>query len=235
MCGRFTHLYRWSELHRLMTLTSEPVDIRPRYNVAPSQEAPVVVPDAATGPPGRALKLFRWGLVPSWAEDPRIGNTMINARAEGLQSRRAFGPALRSRRCIVPISGFYEWSGTPRNKRPHYISGATGDPLLLAGLWERWTPQPTAPPLQTFTIITTAPNAVMARLHDRMPAILNVEQAAMWLDASFEDASRLTGLLAPCGDDVLTVRPVSPRVNSPRHDDPGCVDDPPPAAPTLFG
>lgn len=237
MCGRFTHLYRWSELHRLMTLTSSEVELPARYNVAPTQNAPVVIADPENCGSGRRMALFRWGLVPAWADDERIGNTMINARAEGIQGRRAFGSALRTRRCIVPVSGFYEWkkANAYGPKQPYYITASDGSILLFAGLWERWSPPDDAAPLHTFTIITTAANRMMSALHDRMPAILDPRRAATWLDTSVDDTARLTDLLVPSAEDVLTSRAVSMRVNSPRHDDARCLDEAPPAPPTLFG
>jgi putative SOS response-associated peptidase YedK len=244
MCGRFTHRYTWAELHRLLRLVSPPIEPLPRYNVAPTQLAPVVravmgvsgEPGAAgTGAGGgRTLGMLRWGLIPSWANDERIGASLINARAEGIESKPSFRAALTRRRCIVPVSGFYEWQPPPPHaattklaKQPYYIHAADeSEPLLLAGLWESWRPPAGGETVETFTVITTTPNEVMAPLHNRMPVILDEEGVDRWLapgPTSREDVPRLLALLRPCAAERLVTRAVSARVNSPRNDDVGCV------------
>lgn len=236
MCGRFTHLYTWAQLHKLMTLTSPPIELPLRFNVAPMQMAPVV--RAEDG--GRALDMLRWGLVPSWAKDEGIASSLINARAETVASKPAFRAAFKRRRCVVPASGFYEWQQAPvaeeglfgvtrgkPAKRPHYITRADGQPMIFAGLWESWrdpgAPEGTSAPLvETFTIITCEPNAMMSRLHDRMPVILDLPDLARWLDPG-SDAESVARLLGPFPADRMTAHPVSTRVNSPRNDDAECL------------
>lgn len=221
MCGRFTYRFTWKQLHRLMELTTwSDQDLQPRYNVAPTQTAPVVRP-AADG--GREGALLRWGLIPFWADDISIGNRMINARAETIASSGAFKHALKRRRCLVPVSGFYEWRKVPnsRHKRPYLIAPASGDILALAALWERWN-SPDGP-LDSFTIITTTPNDAIRPIHDRMPAILPSEAWSSWLSPETDPAAA-QAMLGPCPSKRLALVPVSTRVNSPAHDDPSCFE-----------
>lgn len=230
MCGRYTILFKWKELHRLMRLSTPPAEWPVRFNVAPTQVAPVVRADDA-GP--RSLSMLRWGLVPFWAKDLKIGASMINARAEGIEVKPAFRAALKKRRCIVPVSGFYEWMklADGKSKQPHYITSSDGEPIAFAGLWERWAPPEDrdgvgaggGAAVETFTIITTTPNRMMASLHDRMPVVLSQSDFDRWLDPQNQDAAGLLPLLAPCADDTLIHFPVSTLVNSPRNDDPACI------------
>jgi putative SOS response-associated peptidase YedK len=222
MCGRFTHLYKWRQLHRLLALLTPEDQIPIRYNVAPSQTAPVVVHDPALG--GHALRMMRWGLVPSWAKDEGIGGSLVNARAEGIEGKPSFRAAFKRRRCLVPISGFYEWQKVEgsRAKRPHYIAPADGEPWLVAGLWEVWN-APDGSALESFTIVTTEPNALMAGLHNRMPVILSADDARRWTHPDSVDAAVLAGLLRPCPDAGMVATPVSTVVNSPRHDSADCI------------
>lgn len=218
MCGRYTHLLTWAQLHRLLRLTSDPIDLPRRYNIAPTQEAPVV----RTSPDGgRAAHLLRWGLVPSWAKDLSIGNTMINARGETLATKPAFRVAFRKRRCVVPASGFYEWKKMEgsKTKQPFYITSSDEGPLMFGGLWESWT-SPEGEIVRTFTIITTTPNEMMAEIHDRMPLILDASDTDRWLDPKVEDASDLIRSFPP---ELMLAKPVSTLVNSPRNDVPECV------------
>jgi putative SOS response-associated peptidase YedK len=225
MCGRYTHLYTWAQLHQLSTLTTPPVEIPLSYNVAPTQTAPVIRMD---GPGARQLDMFRWGLIPSWAKDTAIGGSLINARAETIQEKPAFRAAFKARRCLVPISGFYEWKKIEGEKRkqPYYITGADERPLLLAGLYEHWKGEGG---IDSFTIITTSPNELMAKLHDRMPVILGPEQIDAWL----ESAEPPVHLLGQYPSELLMCREVSTRVNSPRNNDAGCIE-PDSHSETLF-
>ena len=220
MCARYNlhsnqqalaKFFEVSPPHPLVTLPL------PNFNVAPTQEAPVVV----DGP--RRLEVMRWGLVPSWAKDPRIGRRTINARAETLADKPAFRAAFRARRCLVPADGFYEWTGPRGNRRPLNIHRADGHPLALAGLWESH-----AEFGPTFTIITTAPNAYMADFHHRMPAILEKNDWDAWLAADDEDPAWRAALLGPAADHLLTSYPVSPAVNSVANNRPELIE---PAAP----
>lgn len=221
MCGRFTHRYTWQQLHRLLSLTSPPAELPFRYNVAPMQKAPVVRMESGSMP-GRSAAVLQWGLVPSWAENPSIGSSLINARAETAATKPAFLAAFRQRRCVVPVSGFYEWRGPKGSKgrQPFYISPTKGDDssiLCLAGLWERWQPRD-GESLETFTIITTDANAWMRPLHDRMPVILAAGDVDAWLDPKMP-VERAGGLLQPAPDGLLQRWPVSTRVNGTRLDD----------------
>lgn len=222
MCGRFTHLYSWAQLHRLMRLTSVPEQpLEHRYNLAPQQMAPVVVQRRGA----RTIELMRWGLVPPWAKDPSIGQRTINARSETAPRLPAFRAAFRSRRCVVPMSGFYEWQKTAAGKHAWYIEPAGDDaPLLAAGLWESWTGQ-SGVPLQTFTVLTTRPNELMAGLHDRMPALLAPEPAHRWLDESLP-VEAAEALLGPCPAAALRALRVGAWVNTPAHEGPRCLAPP---------
>lgn len=200
----------------------------PRYNIAPTQ----VVPILRLGDDGqREIVPARWGLVPAWAEDPAIGSRMINARAETAGQKPAFRSALKRRRCIVPASGFYEWQKTEGSgtKQPWFIHRVGGGVLAMAGLWERWDRGDE--PLESFTILTTSPNALMERLHDRMPVLLEPQEHARWLDAG-ADADEIASMLDAAPDGALEARRVSTRVNSPRNDDPTLIQG---DTPGLFG
>lgn len=206
MCARYNlhsdqnALAAFFETSPSETLVTLPL---PNFNVAPTQQVPVVV----EGP--RRFEVMRWGLVPFWARDHRIGRRTINARAETLIDKPAFRAAFRARRCLVPADGFYEWTG-PRGKRqPLNVHRADEHPLALAGLWESHAEYGS-----TFTIVTTAPNAYMAAFHHRMPAILERNDWDAWLSAEDEDPAWRTSLLRPAADHVLTSHPVSPAVNS---------------------
>lgn len=231
MCGRFTLATPGSELQRRFGLP-EPPELRPRYNIAPTQSIAIVRRHDS----GRELALVRWGLVPSWADDPGIGSRMINARAETVAEKPAFRAAFRKRRCLVPADGFYEWQARDGRKQPFLIRRRDHAPFAFAGLWEHWEgpkgrpDQRAEPSLQTATLITTRANAVLEPLHERMPVILDPADYDLWLDPAAPWQMAET-LLRPCRDDALESEPVSTRVNSVRHDDPACVapvtDEPP--------
>ena len=200
-----------------------PRQLEPRFNIAPTQMVPIV-----RDVPGRPLQIMRetdgtrelvtahWGLIPAWARDAAIGSKMINARAESVAEKPAFRAAFRARRCIVPASGFYEWRRRGSGpKQPYLIRRKDGAPMGFAGLWESWTDPQTGEVTTTCTIITCAPNALMAELHDRMPVILDPAEYGAWLDP----AQGGLELLRPCPEDWLEAMPVSTRVNSPRNDD----------------
>lgn len=235
MCGRFTHLYTWRQLHRLMTLTS-PVELPARYNVAPGQRAPVV---RAVGG-GNDAALLRWGLLPAWAKDERFGYRTINARSETVRTAPAFRAAFKSRRCIVPVSGFYEWRKQPGAKRPLYFTPTESDVFALAGLWECWR-NDAGVEIETFTILTTVANEFMREIHDRMPVILGPAEFAEWLGGEPIDDSRAIELFAPCGPGEIRYWPVGTRVNSPKNDDASLIAPAPEAGggetipPGLFG
>ncbi|HVE82456.1 MAG TPA: SOS response-associated peptidase [Myxococcales bacterium] len=217
MCGRVTCRTTSKELQRAFELAFEPLDLRPRYNIAPSQPLPAVVRR-----PDRVLQHFRWGLIPAWASDEKIGNRMINARAETLGQK--FRDALELRRCLVAVDGFYEWKaeGAKQPKTPMYIHLKSGGPFGIAGLWERWK-SPAGEVVESCTIITVPPNPMMKGIHNRMPAILTPDQYEAWLDPKLRDADRLAEMLRPYGGGDLEAYSVSQAVNSPANEGPECV------------
>ncbi len=222
MCGRFTQTTPAQELKKLLRFVEQP-NLEPRYNIAPTQDVPVL--RQRRNPAGeRTLQNLRWGLVPPWAEDLKLGAKMINARAETLFEKPAFRKAARARRCIVPTDGFYEWQGEGAGKQPYFISRRDRLPFAFAGVWERWTapaPQSGEPAyVDSFSIVTTDANAVLKPLHHRMPVILSGEALDAWLDPG-TDAAVLPGLLRPAADDLLDFHPVGREVNAARAEGPG--------------
>ena len=212
MCGRYSLTTPVEAVGRLFEVAERP-NLPPRYNIAPSQEAPVVRADAAGG---RVLAPMRWGLIPSWAKEAKIGYRMINARAETVAEKPAFRSAFRHRRCLVPADGFYEWRKLGATKQPYRITRADGVPFAFAGLWERWR-APDGAVIDSFTIITTVANDLLRPIHDRMPVILDPADFGPWLEAGGVER------LVPYTDAKLEAVPVSTRVNSPKHDDPACI------------
>lgn len=213
MCGRFTLFTDAETLRQEFRIDTLAAELRPRYNIAPGQDVAVVVQRSGE----RRLEMFRWGLIPSWAKDPSIGQRMINARAETLAERPAFKQAFRRRRCLVPADGFYEWQKGGRRKTPFYFRLKSGRPFALAGLWEEWL-SPEGQTIRSCTIITTAPNELLAPIHERMPAILLPEAIEVWLDPSATDPALLHPWLKPYPADRMTGHPVPPIVNSPTYD-----------------
>jgi putative SOS response-associated peptidase YedK len=218
MCGRFVQDIAPELLATLYNLPAVP-ELPPRYNIAPSQQVAVVRQDAAAR---RDLTPLRWGLIPPWAKDPAIGHTMINARSETAHEKPSFRQALKSRRCLIPANGFYEWRKQGKERLPHFIHRRDGGLLSLAGLWERWT-SPEGAPLETCTILTTAANALIKPFHERMPVLLEKTTFDLWLDREVVDVARLVELFRPSPDELLDVYAVSQAVNSPRHDAPDCI------------
>lgn len=229
MCGRFTLTSSGEELARRFELTSAP-QLRPRYNIAPSQEVAVVREPVAGR---RLLEPHRWGLIPSWAKDPAIGNRLINARCETAAQKPSFRSAMRSRRCVVPADGFFEWSGQGPERRPHWIHMREGGPFGIAGLWESWRGEG-GEVIESCVLLTCAANGTIRDVHHRMPVILDPSDYGRWLDSDQRDTASLEDLLAPCPDDWLDVIPVGRHVNNPRNDDPACLlraDEGPPELP----
>lgn len=220
MCGRFT-LTLTPETLRIIFGIPELPPLSPRYNIAPTQPV-LIVRTRAQG--GREAVLARWGLVPSWAKDPAIGNKLINARSESVFEKPSFRHAIRGRRCIVPASGFYEWhtvEGT--GKQPRYVTAADGGPLAFAGLWEEWR-APDGGTLESCCILTTAANSLVAAIHDRMPVILPPEAYGTWLDPGLSCGEELARLLGPAPPEELAAVRVSTLVNSPGNDSPRCLE-----------
>ena len=209
MCGRFAFYSPTEATAALFGVRSVP-EVKPRYNIAPTQTIAAVRVSAEDS---RELALLRWGLVPFWATDPSIGNRMINARAETVAEKPSFRAAYRKRRCLILADGFYEWRKEADGKTPYYITLASGEPFGFAGLWEDWHSKDTGEALQTTAIITTAANEFMTQIHHRMPVVLQKDAADRWLDGDEQ-------LLAEVGESgpVFRAWPVDRRVNNARNE-----------------
>ncbi|MCA9280477.1 MAG: SOS response-associated peptidase [Phycisphaeraceae bacterium] len=214
MCGRYALIVSGAELAELLR-AARWSPWTARYNIAPTQLAPIL---RLGEDDQRELVPARWGLIPSWAKDPAIGNRMINARAETAAEKPAFRSAMKKRRCVIPASGFYEWQRIERSKakQPWFIQSADSPIVALAGLWELW--EKSDEPIESFTILTTTPNMLMTALHDRMPAILDPDDISEWL-APDTSPEQIDDLLTPAPDGTLGAHRVSTRVNSPANDD----------------
>ena len=223
MCGRFT-LTR-TERAELAYELGVPVEslpesaYKPRYNIAPTDPHWIV----RVRYEDRELLPAKWGLVNSWAKDARRAALQINARSETLAKLPPFRDAFRRRRCIVPADGFFEWTGTKDARQPLWFHRPDGQLLLFAGLYETWEPAP-GERQRTFTIVTTAANALMAPVHDRMPVILAEDAVEEWLNPRREDVEALSQLLVPAPEGLLVATSVSQRVNSVKNDDPACLE-----------
>ena len=229
MCGRFSLGADATSLVAQFDLFEAPA-WTPRYNIAPTQQAPTIV--IASADPRRGFTLHRWGLIPSWAKDPGIGSQMINAQADTVATKPAFRAAFRKRRCLVLADGFYEWARQGRPKQPYYIRLRDGRPFAIAGLWEHWEGAG-GTPINSCTLLTIAANDLIGAFHHRMPVILDPGDYDLWLDPSLQDPDRLQPLLRPYPADAMSAYPVSTRVNNPAHDSPDCIEPVPgqPAAP----
>ena len=219
MCGRF-----------LLATPVEALEVQfgaiaagsfgPRYNIAPTSPVPVVKETEL----GRILTLHHWGLIPSWAKDPALGARLSNARGETVAEKPSFRTSFRRRRCLIPADGFYEWQARPGlPKQPWLIRATAGVTLAFAGLWDLWEGPDGC--LESCTIITTAANALMAPVHDRMPVVLDPGDWSFWLAPGTKDAARLQALLCPAPEGVLTRHPVGPRVGNVKFDDPGLMEE----------
>lgn len=220
MCGRYA-LYAEERKLRRRFGVEPPEELRPRYNVAPTQMVPILRREGEE----RRFAMVRWGLVPHWAKSIDTGYSTINARAETVADKPTYRSAFRRRRCLIPADGFYEWqtrAGT-KVKQPWFIALSDGEPMALAGLWERWT-SPEGAPLDSCCIIVTAANDLMRPIHDRMPVILASEHWERWLDPDLKDPLSLLAVLTPFPAEAMTAWPVGTGVNSPRNDRPECVE-----------
>lgn len=220
MCGRFTLFAPGDVLERMFGVDEAP-SLAPRYNIAPSQPVAAgrVLPDGS----GREIALLRWGLVPSWAKDPAVGERMINARAETVAEKPSFRSAFRRRRCLVPADGFYEWRKAPGRKHPYFIRFRDERPFAIASLWERWE-GPDGSAVETCALITTAANEAVSPIHDRMPVILDPNDYDLWLDPALQAKEALLPLLRAFPADEMTAFPVDLRVNNPKVDTPACIE-----------
>ncbi|EMT54213.1 hypothetical protein I532_01365 [Brevibacillus borstelensis AK1] len=221
MCGRFTIITDPVKMMERFILDEMAFNLEPRYNVAPGHMIPAIIEDRGK----RRIGQLKWGLVPSWAQDEKIGYKMINARAETLTEKPAFRNLFARKRCLIPADGFYEWKITDRGKQPMRITMRNGELFAFAGLFDTWT-RPDGQKVHTCTIITTQPNEVVKDIHDRMPVILRgPEEEAIWLDRDNFDADLLQSLLVSYDADQMRAYPVSAMVGSPRNDSPECIKE----------
>lgn len=219
MCGRFVTVIPAEELRKIFDLIENP-PVEPRYNLCPTQQAGVIRCCDDTG--HNRFDVMKWGLVPSWSKDPKMGSHMINARSETVAEKPAFRHAIKYNRCIVPVAGFYEWNHDGKEKHPHYIYLKDSPVMALAGIWEHWK-SPEGSVSETFSILTTAPNKLLSTLHDRMPVILNPNDYGLWLNKNLHDPHHLEHLYQPYPDEMLTYHKVPDLVNNPRFDSPACI------------
>jgi putative SOS response-associated peptidase YedK len=219
MCGRFTLLVDKEVIADFFGLTEVPA-LTPRYNIAPTQQVAIV----AAAETGRRLGWCRWGLVPSWAKDPGVGNSLINARADTVATKPSFRAAFKSRRCLVVADGFYEWqaAGKGKKKQPYRFTMRDRKPFGIAALWERW--RNGDEDVLSCALITTDANGVVSPVHNRMPVILPPAAFDRWLARGPQDAAELRALLLPYPAEEMTATPVGLAVNNPRADGPACVE-----------
>ena len=214
MCGRYSLTKPIKTLKEHFQAIALEMDHDKRYNIAPSQSAPVVI----AGQQGHEIHAMHWGLIPTWAKDPTLSNRLINARAETVHEKPSFKPSLKKRRCLVPADGFYEWQASDNGKIPQYIRLHTGGLFAFAGLWSEWDSGKEI--LQTFTIITTEANRDLKSIHHRMPVILSPENYTDWIDAS---SNNFLNLLNPLEEGLLSSYEISKAVNSPKNDSEECI------------
>jgi len=219
MCGRFAlgpPAKSLAEHYRLDVIP----DLAPRYNIAPTQDVATV--GRVSPGEGLVLKMRRWGLVPFWAKDIKIGSKLINARSETVAEKPAFRAAFRSRRCLIPASGFFEWKRRDGSRQPYFFTLKNGGVMSFAGLWERWKGGD-GEVVESCTILTTAANSLMEPLHNRMPVIIDPGDYDLWLETAVTEAGHLHPLLAPYPPEKMDRHPVGDLVNSTRNDDPQCI------------
>jgi putative SOS response-associated peptidase YedK len=219
MCGRFTLTVNPADLQDTFSNYSFPAKFAPRFNIAPSQPVLAIPNDEKY-----TADFFVWGLIPMWAKDPTIGSRLINARGETLAEKPSFRGSYRHKRCIILADGFYEWKtiGDRKSKTPYFIHMQDRQPFAMAGLWDSWE-SPDGSSLKTCTIITTTPNELMEKIHDRMPVILHSRDYAKWLDAAPQTPESLQPLIKPFSADAMSAYPVSTLVNKPANDMPELV------------
>ncbi len=219
MCGRFTRKENFQQLAKLLGL-SKGFDLSPRYNISPSQQiACVRVPLNS-----KSLEIvqMKWGLVPSWAKDLRMGNNLINARSETVAEKPSFRTAFRQRRCLILADGFYEWKQERNIKQPYYIHFTDNRLFAFAGIWERWE-KGDDEPLESCAILTTKANTLMEPIHYRMPVIVKPQNYALWLDPGVMEPQQADMLFQPHSPGGMEAFPVSLFVNNPRHEGPQCI------------
>ncbi len=218
MCGRFTLRSSPAVIAEEFGLFAVP-DLSPRYNIAPSQQVPIVRQQPGTE--NRELAWLRWGVIPAWADEPSIGQRMANARAETAATKPSFRKAYRSRRYLVVADGFYEWQKVNSHKQPYYVRLVQKRPFGIAGLWERW--EKGGEPVESCTILTTEANDLMAPIHERMPVIIAPEHYGLWLDPQVQNGPNLAALLRPLPSNGMIAYPVSTLVNNPKNEREECI------------
>jgi putative SOS response-associated peptidase YedK len=219
MCGRFTLTVDPADLQDAFSDYIFPAGFAPRFNIAPTQPILAIPNDGK-----HIADFFIWGLIPTWAKDPSIGNRLINARAETLAEKPSFRGSFKYHRCLILADGFYEWKSQPgtKTKTPYFIHLKNRRPFAFAGLWDEWN-SPDGSQIKSGTIITTHPNELMATLHNRMPVILPPSAYTQWLDPAAQSPENLQPLLKPYPPEEMIAHPVSTLVNNPSHDRPECV------------
>jgi len=219
MCGRFTLTVDPAELQDSFTDYDFPTKFAPRFNIAPTQPVLAIPNDGQ-----QKADFFIWGLIPSWAKDPSIGNRLINARGETLAEKPSFRGSYKYKRCLILADGFYEWKVQPgtKTKVPYFIHMKDRQPFAFAGLWDEWN-SPDGSQLRSCTIVTTAPNDFMSSIHNRMPVILPSDVYAKWLDTTPQSREKLDPLIKPYPAEEMAAYPVSTLVNNPKNDRAECV------------
>jgi putative SOS response-associated peptidase YedK len=218
MCGRFTQRQPAAKIKKEFHVEEVP-EVEARYNIAPTQTVLGITADEDV----RLAKLFKWGLIPSWAKDPAIGSKLINARSETVTEKPAFREAFKRRRAIIPADGFYEWLRIGTRKQPYFFQMRDESPFGFAGLWERWKDEE-GKVIESCTILTTEANELLQRVHDRMPVILHREDYDLWLDEDVRKQKLLKELLRPYPTSEMVSYPVSPLVNSPQNQGAGLIE-----------
>ncbi|HEX2915209.1 MAG TPA: SOS response-associated peptidase [Chloroflexia bacterium] len=218
MCGRYS-LTNVSHLGERFKVKQENLPVEPRYNVAPTQQMPVVYQHENEE---RKIELMKWGLIPFWSKEPKASYSTINARAEGIADKPAYRRPIRNQRCLIPADGFYEWQKSGLGKLPFYIHLKDSEIFSFAGLYDLYK-DPNGQIIKTYTIITTDANELMAPIHNRMPVILHRENEEEWLDPAVSDPFQVTRLLVPFPDGLMEAYPVSKAVNSPGTDVPELI------------
>ena len=221
MCGRFTLASNLERLGRNFNNLQMQMEFSPRYNIAPTQDVAVI----ANTKDVQTVEFFHWGLIPSWAKDPKIGSRMINARSETLTEKPSFRNAYKRRRCLIFADGYYEWQEVPgqKAKQPVYVRLKSQDMFAFAGLWEEWKANWMEKPLRSCTIITCPPNSILGEIHHRMPVILPQDAYAQWLAHEEQSPETLQPLLTPYPGEEMEAYPVSRFVNRPTNDSPECI------------
>jgi putative SOS response-associated peptidase YedK len=216
MCGRFTLHTPTARIEEAFHVHSG-LELKPRYNIAPSQDIPIIR-DTGTE---RELAMARWGLIPGWSKESRTKYSTINARIETVAEKPAYRTPFKQKRCLVPADGFYEWKMVNGTKIPHHIRMKDSRVFAFAGLWDRWEDEDDS--IESCTIIVMPSNGVMRPIHERMPAIISPAHYDVWLDSSLSDKQEIMNCLSPDPSSLLTAYPVSTRVNSPKNSDERCI------------